>query len=79
MRLCLDNDLVPPIDRCRASVTLNHTFARRHLRALVIRAIALPQRAFGAAPLIRMPLEPVANVRRILLQAFHAPACLLVQ
>ena len=62
VRLRIDNDLVFRIDRRDARVPLDHAFVRGHLRALVVRAIALAQTARRATAIRRMRREPRAQL-----------------
>ena len=62
--LCLDDDLMFVIDGGDAGIAPNHAVARRHLRTLVVRTIALAHGAFGSRTVIRMRGEPGAHLYR---------------
>jgi len=58
VRLCHHDDLRVIINGRYAGIALDHPCAGRHLGTLVIRPIALPPAAGGAARLVRMGDEP---------------------
>ena len=69
MRLRLDDDLMFRIDGGDTRVALDDAFVGRHLRALVVRAIAFAQAAGGAVPIRRMRREPLTQLLGILCEA----------
>ncbi|CAB4546507.1 unannotated protein [freshwater metagenome] len=66
MRLGIDNDLVGCVDGRHACVTMNDALAGGHLRTLIVRAMALADGTFCAAPIVRMSREPRPQFRRVL-------------
>ena len=66
MRLRVDNDLVFGIHRRHARVTVDDTLIGRHLRALVVRAMAFAEPASRATAMQMMRREPLAQLLRIL-------------
>ena len=59
MCLCVNDDLMFRIHGGDAGIALDDAFVGRHLRALVVRAIAFAQAAGGAVPIRRMRREPL--------------------
>ena len=62
MRLRIDHDLMFRIDRGHARIPLDDALIGRHLRALVVGAMALAQTACRAAAIRPMRGEPLAQL-----------------
>lgn len=62
------HDLVLFVDRCYAGIALHYALPRGHLGRFVVRPIRQSHTALGALALVRMALEPSADVRRLALQ-----------
>lgn len=67
MGLCFDNDLVPGVDRSNTGKALNDTLAGRHLGAVRVRTIALPDAALAALAILGMLSQPLAQLGGFLL------------
>ena len=72
VRLRFDDDLVLGVDGGHACVVLYHAFGCRHLRGLVVCAVALSDCAFAALALFSVIGEPLPHFGRIVLQAGDA-------
>jgi hypothetical protein len=55
--------LVRRIDRGHIGIALDHAFAGGHVGRVVVGAVTQPHSALGAAPLVRVAREPVADLR----------------
>lgn len=69
VRLRVDDDLMPRVDRRHSSITLHYAAPGGHLRAVIVRAIALPHRPLGPAAVVGMRGEPRPQLRGVLLEA----------